>query len=96
MQLSFQMVMKLKRSHRYLYLILSIFLFMCGKENTPPIANFTWYPSRGDSTTTFLFDASLSSDNENYPDGLLARWDWESDGVWDTEYSNIKNIFAIR
>ena len=36
---------------------------------------------------TYVLDASASTDPETPADGLLARWDFGSDGVWDTPWS---------
>ncbi len=36
------------------------------------------------------FDASSSTDAETPVGELLVRWDWEGDGVWDTELSSEK------
>ena len=58
--------------------------------NTPPAASFTVSPSTGDVTTTFAFDASMTSDAETTSSALEVRWDWEDDGVWDTPWSTIK------
>lgn len=33
------------------------------------------------------FDASGSYDAETSSEDLEARWDWDSDGTWDTEWS---------
>jgi uncharacterized protein (TIGR02145 family) len=38
----------------------------------------------------FSFDASSCSDNEDAVYLLEVRWDWENDGVWDTNYSTSK------
>jgi len=57
--------------------------------NHPPTASFTVSPTQGTESTAFHFDARSSSDPDLYTlwDGLLEyRWDWESDGTWDTEY----------
>ena len=59
-------------------------------QNTPPTASFTVNPQSGSTLTTFNFDASGSSDNEESLSDLRFRWDWENDGNWDTEYSSIK------
>ncbi len=37
--------------------------------------------------TLFKFDAGNSYDNEDGVSSLKARWDWENDGNWDTDYS---------
>jgi len=55
-------------------------------DNTPPTASFTIAPSSGTVDTVFTFDASGSTDNET-PIYLQFRWDWENDGVFDTELS---------
>ncbi|KPK87371.1 hypothetical protein AMJ80_12180 [bacterium SM23_31] len=55
-------------------------------DNTPPTASFTIAPSSGTVDTVFTFDASGSTDNET-PIYLRFRWDWENDGVFDTELS---------
>ena len=56
-------------------------------ENTAPIASFTVNPTLGTTTTTFAFDASGSSDNEDAATVLQVRWDWENDGTYNTNYS---------
>ncbi len=58
--------------------------------NTPPSAFFTISPTSGSIDTEFTFDASESSDNQDFSDNLLVRWDWEGDGTWDSEYSTEK------
>ena len=55
--------------------------------NRPPIASFTATPGSGDVTTVFSFDASASWDYEGMPGYIEVRWDWESDGTWDTGWS---------
>lgn len=55
--------------------------------NRPPIASFTVTPGSGDMTTVFSFDASASWDYEGMPGYIEVRWDWESDGIWDTGWS---------
>ena len=56
--------------------------------NTPPYANFSWTPASGDASTVFTF-TSTSSDAQDPPSQLQVRWDWESDGIWDTPWSNV-------
>jgi len=58
--------------------------------STPPIALFTVTPDSGTTETTFQFDASGCSDNADPLSALQVRWDWENDGIWDTDYSTIK------
>ncbi len=58
--------------------------------NTVPTASFTISPTSGVTTTTFNFDASASSDNEDAMDVLQVRWDWNNDGTYDTNYNTAK------
>ena len=55
------------------------------RANTYPNAHFTADPQIGGIGQEFSFDASLSSDRES--DRLNFRWDWESDGTFDTLFS---------
>jgi len=55
-----------------------------------PTASFTVDPTSGNTSTTFNFNASGCSDNEDPLSALQIRWDWENDGNWDTGYSTIK------
>jgi hypothetical protein len=41
--------------------------------------------------TVFSFDASSVSDVEDDTALLQVRWDFENDGVWDTDWSQEKN-----
>ena len=65
----------------------------CKEEpNTPPTAIFTIKPAFGSVDTTFTFDASGVRDLEDPVTDLQVRWDWESDSVFDTEFSTTKTI----
>jgi uncharacterized protein (TIGR02145 family) len=57
---------------------------------TPPVASFTISPEGGNTLTTFTFDASASSDLETPQSDLVVVWDFENDGIWDTEPTNYK------
>ena len=54
------------------------------------MAVFTVSPIRGYVTDTFAVDASWSSDLEDSVSALQVRWDWEDDGIWDTNWSTSK------
>jgi len=55
--------------------------------NSPPIAYFTVSPSSCNATSAFTFDPSGSFDLEDTTSKLIVRWDWTSDGTWDTGWS---------
>ena len=62
----------------------------CKKENMPPVATFTISPEEGDIESFFVFNATGCTDKEDGAEDLMVRWDWESDGSWDTQYSTNK------
>ncbi|MCK5765032.1 MAG: hypothetical protein KAH26_03560 [Bacteroidales bacterium] len=55
----------------------------------PPVPVINIIPEAGTTDTIFTFDASGSYDQEDSLTDLLFRWDYEGDGEWDTEFSNI-------
>ena len=57
--------------------------------NAPPTVDFTWTPSTGDNTTVFSFTATASDDHD-LSSTIQIRWDWQGDGVWDTQWSTTK------
>ncbi len=64
--------------------------------NTPPVVDYTISPTTGDTTTLFTFDARITVDLEDTIEELEFRWDWENDGIFDTEYSSspiIEKVF---
>jgi uncharacterized protein (TIGR02145 family) len=61
-------------------------------DRVAPECNITLYPSIGDSLTVFLFDASGSKDNLTEDLFLKVRWDVESDGYWETDWSISKKF----
>ena len=63
-----------------------------GEFNSPPLARVFVDPLVGGVDTVFTFDARSSSDVEDPSTLLVARWDWQSDGVWDTAYSTEKLV----
>jgi len=58
--------------------------------NTPPYANYSYYPGGGNTTTLFSFWAKVF-DQEDPVTALEVHWDWEGDGTWDTPWSTEKN-----
>ena len=60
------------------------------ETNTPPLASFNVTPAMTGGNGTFIVDASTSTDRQDASGQLAVRWDWESDGVWDTNWSTDK------
>ncbi len=61
--------------------------------NLKPTAAFFVGYEYGNKTTNFYFDAAGTQDGEDYIDQIKIRWDFESDGVWDTEYAKEKTMY---
>lgn len=80
------------------FFILTLLLYTgCVKEETNsqnhlPKATYEVDTYRGDVSTVFQFDASMVSDEEDAVELLEIRWDWNNNGVYDTEYSTTKMI----
>lgn len=64
----------------------------CKEEdvNDPPLASFIITPEEGSLLTTFTFDATGCSDPEDQASTLQVRWDWNGDGLFDTDFSTNK------
>jgi PKD repeat protein len=62
-----------------------------GSANTPPQASFAVNPASGDTNTMFAFDASGSTDAEDDTPPEV-RWDWNNDGVFETNWRTAKTI----
>ena len=56
--------------------------------NTRPRAAFTITPAEGTVDTQFEFDAGATTDATDDGEQLMFRWDWENDGVYDTDWTN--------
>ena len=67
-------------------------LFYHIKYYTPskPTALFTITPSTGTTETVLTFNASSCSDSYDPIGDLTVRWDWQNDGVWDTNWTENK------
>jgi len=77
-----------------LALCLIIGLISCTKteDKLPPVAIFNIVPGTGPFTQVFTFNAH-DSQNPNAPDeDLQNRWDFNGDGIFDTEFSFNKGI----
>ncbi len=65
---------------------------------SPPLPKFIVDPPEGNFLTHFTLDASLTRDDEDSASTLRYRWDWEDDGIWDTEVLTnpvIRHLFKV-
>lgn len=62
------------------------------EDPTPPTAIFTVSPHSGTTSYNFAFDASGSTDKEGSTSDLQVRWDFESNGSWDTDWDYDKTV----
>ena len=58
------------------------------QENKPPDAEFSVNPPAGIVGTSFTFNADATIDDHDNLANLSFRWDWNSDGTWDTAWNN--------
>ena len=78
---------------RHFTLLIALFflagLTSCEKaeEKQSPIAIFEIAPSTGPFTQTFTFNAKKSQNPSAPDEDLQNRWDFDGDGVFDTEFS---------
>lgn len=54
-------------------------------ENMAPQACFAVAPASGATGSPFAVDAACCTDDRDSTGALCVRWDWEADGLWDTE-----------
>ena len=74
-------------------LLVGILAFVsCQKEeeNSIPTPALIVDPPEGAVSTTFTFDATQSTDEQDPSYMLEVRWDWDADGRWDTEWTTEK------
>ncbi|WP_367362591.1 hypothetical protein [Mesotoga sp.] len=65
------------------------------ETNTPPVADFKLVEGSATELRQLHFDASTSTDKEDSTDKLIARWDFNGDGVWEIDYSANKKANEI-
>jgi uncharacterized protein (TIGR02145 family) len=68
------------------------------RANKPPTARVTRNMRFGNILSVFEFDAWSSSDPDNVPSELMARWDFDGDGNWDTSFDYpkiVKRVYQI-
>jgi len=82
-----------------LIIVIAIFLgfVSCdsGEINTAPEVVFKIFPFVGDFLTAFHLDLTESNDNEDLVENLMYRFDWNSDGIWDTDFETIKPVIRL-
>ena len=59
-------------------------------NTSPPTVVFVTTPNQGTTETNFIFDASGSVDGNGNTSNISVRWDFENDGLWDTEWQTSK------
>jgi hypothetical protein len=65
------------------------------ETNSPPQPAFVWSPETVTTIDRVTLNASATTDDSP---GLTFRWDWESDGRFDTEYSTnpiVSRVFNV-
>jgi hypothetical protein len=62
------------------------------ESNLPPVAAFTHSPAAPLPGESIFFDASGSTDDADIGGTLRYRWDWDSDGVYDTPWGSTATI----
>ncbi len=74
-------------------LLLCLIIFQdCDKifDKNDPNVFFTISPDHGTINTNFVFDPTHTWDQDNDISELEGRWDWESDGIWDTDFAPLE------
>ena len=62
--------------------------FVVYYSNLSPTADFKPIPRRGNVNTNYYFRSiNFASDPDEFSHELLIRWDFENDGVWETDIS---------
>jgi hypothetical protein len=70
----------------------NIYAQLAAVDATPPTAAFTRDPIVGKEGDTFTLNAWPSSDDTTPKVALSVRWDWTSNGSWDTPWSLDKYV----
>ncbi len=71
------------------------FEVVVARANKKPTARIDRNIRFGNILSVFQFSAWASSDPENVPSEMQARWDFDGDGAWDTPYSYEKNVQRV-
>jgi uncharacterized protein (TIGR02145 family) len=73
----------------------TVFDLVVSRANRQPVARITRNMRFGNILSVFEFSAWTSSDPDNIPSELQARWDFEGDGIWDTSFGYEKKITRV-
>ena len=65
------------------------------ESNEAPQAAMSWSPENPTTHQPVVFEATGSLDPDDTAGGVEFRWDWESDGTFDTEHSRSPNDASI-
>ncbi len=60
--------------------------------NQPPTVDFKIDNNSGDICTVFNFDASETVDDADDISNIWVRWDFENNGIWDTDFTLLKVV----
>ena len=66
-----------------------------GSPDAPPVASFAVLPATGNTTTSFLLDATTAYDVEDTVAMLELRWDFNGDGTWDTPWTHVRRVAHV-
>lgn len=82
----------MKTLSRFLFVLIGLIVlfFQSCTINSLPNAVITVDSNLGTTETVFTFDASQSSDLETPTEEIIVKWDFENDGIFDTEYETEK------
>jgi len=64
-------------------------------SSSAPVAHFTVNPESGRISDVFIFDAYGCYDAEDLNSQLKVRWDFNGDGIWDTNWSTRKIEYNV-
>jgi uncharacterized protein (TIGR02145 family) len=78
--------------HTITIILIKTIIYSCDKQSLPPVARLSVFPPAGDTSIVFNLSAAGTSDDHDYEIGLMYRWDYEGDGIWDTEFSRSNAI----
>lgn len=91
LKVSFMKNLKVFFSILIAFFTMVIVIISCNKNNNPPEIVLKVFPTTGATTTQINIDLTESNDFEDHVSKLAMRVDWESDGVWDSDWTLEKN-----